>query len=72
MKFENKEIPVFESHRFAIEKISNVIEALATSDHGIEMIKHKDKPIYGLQFHPESFIDKTQGDEIFLKILENL
>ena len=67
-----KEILVYESHRFAIDKVSEDIEILATSDDGIEIFKHKNKPIYGLQFHPEIFINKTQGREIFLKILKNI
>ena len=60
---------VYEAHRFAITNVPDEIEVLATSDHGIEMFKHKTKPIYGLQFHPEMFVDKMMGDEIFLNLL---
>ena len=71
--FDNKEeVFVYESHRFVVDKVSEDIEILATSNDGIEFFKHKNKPIYGLQFHPEMFVDKTQGKEIFLKILEKL
>ncbi|KKR79369.1 MAG: hypothetical protein UU24_C0010G0013 [Candidatus Nomurabacteria bacterium GW2011_GWA2_40_9] len=63
-----KGILIYKSHRFCIEHISDNIEILATSEHGIEVIKHKNKPIYGLQFHPEMFVDKTDDKKIFLKI----
>lgn len=73
MPFDTKkEILVYESHCFIIDKVSEDIEILATSDDGIEFFKHKNKPIYGLQFHPEKFVDKTQGKKIFLEILKNV
>lgn len=72
IKFKNEEIPIYEAHRFVIDKVSDEIEILATSDHGIEMIKHKTRPIYGLQFHPEMFVDITKGSEIFMNILKNI
>ncbi len=72
IQFKNKEIPVYEAHRFVIDKVSNEIEILATSNDGIEMIKHKVKPIYGLQFHPEMFVDKTEGKNIFFEILKTI
>jgi len=36
---------------------------------GFEVIKHSTKPVYGFQFHPEMFEDKTCGDEIFKNTL---
>ena len=36
---------------------------------GIEAIRHKTYLIYGVQFHPEMFVDKTCGDEIFHNFL---
>ncbi len=62
-------IKVCESHRWVVDKLSDIFEILAKSDDGPEMIKHKEKPIYGLQFHPENFVEQTEGDELFLKLL---
>lgn len=67
-------IKVFENHRWVITKESDKLIGLAMSKDGIEIIKHKQKLIYGFQFHPEMFDDKTQGDELFanfMKIVEN-
>lgn len=68
-------ISVYESHRWVVEKLGNDLLPLASSPDGIEIIKHKSKNIYGLQFHPEMFPDQTQGDEIFAnfhKIVQNI
>ena len=48
-------LKVFESHRWAVRAIPSELIALAKSDHCIEAIRHKFKPIYGVQFHPEMF-----------------
>ncbi len=40
--------------------------AIATSDNEIMAVKHRDYPIYGLQFHPESYMTH-EG----VKIMEN-
>lgn len=39
------------------------------SKDGVEIIKHKQKIIYGFQFHPEMFPDQTQGDELFANLI---
>ena len=43
---------------------------LAESDHGIEMLRHVDRPMYGLQFHPEQFEKAEDGERILLNILK--
>lgn len=56
-------------HSLIIEKqsLSNDLEIIAQCDNNIIMgVKHKDKLIYGVQFHPESI--KTENG---LKIIEN-
>lgn len=66
------EFEVYESHRFNIIELSDQVEGYAKSDNGYEIIKHTTKDIWGLQFHPEKYVDETSGDEIFLNIIENL
>lgn len=61
---------VYESHRWVIKEPAKDLIVLACSKDGIEAIKHKNKPIYGVQFHPEMFIEKTCGDEIFRNFLK--
>ena len=53
---------------FCVDKTTpDCIEITARTNNGMIMgIKHKSKPIYGLQFHPES-IGTSQG----IKLLEN-
>ena len=44
---------VFDSHRWGFINAGERLEVLATSKDGVEAVKHKTKPIYGVQFHPE-------------------
>ena len=70
-----KDFQVFESHRWVVKEPIKDLLMLARSKDGIEAIKHKIRPIYAVQFHPEMFIEKTCGDEIFrnfLNILKDL
>lgn len=60
---------VYEGHRWIIKKIPTDFIELARSESGIEAFKHKDKNLYGFQFHPEVFCDQTCGDEIFYNLL---
>ncbi len=65
---------VWESHNDEVEKIPNNFDLLADSENcKTQAMKHKDKPFYGLQFHPE--VEHTEyGEQIFknfVKICEN-
>lgn len=42
-----------EGHKIGIENLPKDFTAYAHSDHGIEMFKHKERPIIGFQFHLE-------------------
>ena len=70
-----KKSVVWESHNDEVSKLPNVFEVLAESENcKIQAMKHRDKPFYGLQFHPE--VEHTEyGERIFknfVKICKNL
>ena len=56
---------VWESHNDEVSILPNDFEVLASSDScKIQAMKHKNKPIYGVQFHPE--VEHTEfGEQIF-------
>ena len=56
---------VWTSHKDEVRTLPPDFKLLATSSLcDIEAMKHKDKPIYGIQFHPEVHHTK-QGHLIF-------
>jgi GMP synthase (glutamine-hydrolysing) len=65
----HKHIKAYESHIWTLRtlKKSSKFQVLAKSKYGIEVIKHKTKPIYGVQFHPEMFKTKTHA----YRLIEN-
>lgn len=70
--FTQSSFTVYESHQFALVSISKPLIALASSEHGIEIIKHETKPLYGFQFHPEVMEDSQLGDELFKRTIRIL
>ncbi len=60
---------VFESHRWVVKELPKDFISLARSKDGIEAIKHKTRPVYAVQFHPEMFTEESCGDEIFNNFL---
>lgn len=68
------QIDVYESHRFVVTDPGHDLVPLARSRDGIEIIRHEHRLMYGFQFHPEMFPDRTQGDELFanfVKMVQN-
>ncbi len=46
-------LEVIEGHHMGIKQLPEEFISCAVSTHGIEIIKHINKPILGFQFHPE-------------------
>ncbi len=66
------EVPVYESHRWQINKLGKDLIVLGKSNYGIEIVKHRQKPLYGFQFHTEKMTKETYGDEIFEIVLQKI
>lgn len=60
----NKSI-VWESHNDEITRLPDMFELLGSSENcKVQAMKHKERPFYGLQFHPE--VEHTEyGENIF-------
>jgi len=65
-------LSVYECHRWVVSKLPDCLEAMAKSEDGIEIIRHKEKKIYGFQFHPEMFRSHTDGAFVFRNLLKTL
>ncbi len=62
-------INVFESHNFEISKLPNMLIPIAKSNNcEYEIIQHKEKLIFGTQFHPEMSIDGNNLIENFCSL----
>jgi len=61
---------VYEAHRWVVKTLPECLIGLARSKDGFEVVKHKEKKIYGLQFHPEIFVESTCGSEIFNNLIK--
>jgi len=67
---ESNSMVVWNSHNDEVSELSEKLEVLAHSkDCPFEVIKHKTKPIWGVQFHPE--VQHTEyGEQIFENFVE--
>lgn len=62
-------IKVARYHSLIIDEIPPQLEVIATSQNIPMAIKHKDYPVFGVQFHPESFMTEY-GDQIMTNFLD--
>ena len=62
-------INVFESHAFEISKLPNMLTTIGKSNNcKYEIIQHKDKLVFGTQFHPEMSLDGNNLIENFCSL----
>ncbi len=71
IEYNKKKLKVFESHLWTIKNPPKDFDVYGTSQYGIEIIKHKTKPIFATQFHPE-VREGNNGNIIFQYFLEKM
>jgi anthranilate synthase component II len=49
-------------HSLAALRVPDVLEVCATSDEEVMAVRHRELPIHGVQFHPESILTPYGGD----------
>ncbi len=67
------DLVVYKGHRWIVDRLPEEFIPLAHSETGIEVIKHKDRLMYGVQFHPEAHMASTNGYILlqnFLRMVE--
>ncbi|MCD6109282.1 aminodeoxychorismate/anthranilate synthase component II [bacterium] len=72
--FENvpQNIEVARYHSLIIDQIPDSLNVVAQTEEGLPMaIEHKEYPVFGVQFHPESFMTQN-GDTIIRNFIEIL
>lgn len=65
----NDSLLCYEEHHYTTKRLGKDLVPLAISPRGIEIVRHKKKLLFGLQFHPEKYPENQYGDELFHFIL---
>lgn len=68
--FEYHGAKVWASQKWRITDLSDDLECWCASAEGVEVFRHRLRPFYGIQFHPEHHTTRDDGRQIFNKILE--
>jgi len=74
-KFQNvsyENCYVFNHHRWTILSVGDELINYASSENCIQLVKHKEKPHFGFQFHPEIREPENSGYQIFSEVIEEI
>ncbi len=68
-QFANKYVAhVFKNQIWSLQELPEALRILAVSSEGIEMFQHAEKPVAGVQFHPEQFTNASDGAFLFKQL----
>ena len=72
-KFLPRQFTAYVAHKFSVQSVQGdeLIE-LARSHGGVEMLRHRTRPVLGMQFHPEVRLRRNNGDDIFNRVVKEL
>ncbi|MSR84970.1 GMP synthase [Candidatus Uhrbacteria bacterium] len=63
-------VRVFENHRWVVDELPEDLSSLARSKDGIEILRHNNRMMYGVQFHPELCLDQNKKENFITRFLE--
>ena len=67
-----KNYKVYVTHNWSVKSLGPELELLADSEKGVQILKHKTRPIYGFQFHPEVRDPPNDGLELMRNAISQL
>ena len=67
-----EEAMVYQSNHWIITELPDELICIAASGEGAEIIQHRTRPIWGVQFHPEREKVGSDGRLIFNRILKHI
>lgn len=72
-QFLPQQFVAYVAHKFSVRSVrgDDLIE-LARSHGGVEMLRHRTRPVLGMQFHPEVRSPRKSGVDIFERVIKEL
>lgn len=72
-QFLPRRFVAYVAHKFSVQSVQGdeLIE-LARSHGGVEVLRHRTRPVLGMQFHPEVRLRRSSGADIFERVIKEL